>query len=666
MKINLITTSIRIILIIIIFYAISKYGETLYKNSNKLQLLESNVEQVKKNKLKELEMIEKIKSEIKNKSELVEFYTRKVDKSKQRFNKTINKCERIKEKPIKRNLKFAFNKIIKKMNKFDKYVGGNSNCQFPKLENCCPLSFNKKIVGCTTDIISDRKHEDLGNPIESCNNANGYIDELDGEYICKPYLNELKGGKGWIQLGNWRIGDIGKQLEGLDYFSISNVLNNKTLHTFDSKGKIYEEPNNKFFDLQELKELDNVENILVGDGFIEFNSKWRLGIEETEDNFILTNKNTKMSYIWSNRGVLIKKTYNALFDKSKKSNNIFFGNNILRFGQNWYIGEYDENVFSICNKERSITIQSYNALGQKKYEFEDIIVVKNCKIIKNQGKYDINKKFKKALIFRYKTDEESIYYKRITKLPKDFDLYSIILEQFTDKNNKLGKDFNLYSTLNDLLNNTNPWLFCNYNSKNVGFPRDCGRKSPEPNRWASNPFIKGCSEKAKNYTFSLMYKNDNENISISKKPHSNYSLLKFQTNEKITDIDVLKPEIEDIHLEDLDTQLKVEVDQNCPFEKLRNFRVKGKDNLYQKCCPKGFNNTKFNANYKQCGINFLNEDLKESCKNNNGFIVENIVDDKLIYNCVNINKSNNTKNIILTILVIIVLLSGTYLLLGYN
>ena len=662
MKINIITTSIRLIVIIITFFVICKFGQHLYKNSDKINLLKRDVSNIKLIKLNELELIENISSNIKNKDNSIKLYEKKLNRTNKRYNNILLKCERIKQKPIKRKAKFLFNNIIKKMNKFDKYVGGNIKCHFPKLDNCCPLSFKKNFKGCITDIISDRRHENLGNPIESCNNNNGYIDKFDDTFICNSYLSQLKGGKGWLQLGNWRIGDINKQLEGLDYFSISNILNNKTLHTFDSKGKIYEEPTNVFFHLNKLKILDNIENILIGDGFIEFNSKWRLGIEENEKNFILTNKNTNISYIWSNGGILNIKTYNGLFNKSKKSNNIFFGNNILRFGTKWFIGEYNENIFSICNKDTNLTIQSYNALGQKKYKDEDIIVVKKCKIVKNLGKFDINNKFKKSLIFKYKTNEETIYYKRLTKIPKDFDLYSLLLEEFVDKNNKLGIDFNLYSTLNDMINNTNPWLFCNYNAKDIGFPRECGRKSPEKNRWASNPFVKGCSKKSKDYTFSLIYKNNNTNTSISKNPHKDYSLLTFKTNEKITEIDLLKPEIENINLEDIDTQLKVEVNYKCPFEKLINFKVKGKDNLYQKCCPKGFNNTKFNANYKQCGINFLNKELKQSCNDNDGFIIENIINDKLIYNCVNKEKHNNRKNIILIILVIIILLAGMYML----
>lgn len=33
--------------------------------------------------------------------------------------------------------------------------------------------------------------------------------------------------------------------------------------------------------------------------------------------------------------------------------------------------------------------------------------------------------------------------------------------------------------------NRNPWKFCNFDSKGVGFPRDCGRKDPAGGQWGT-------------------------------------------------------------------------------------------------------------------------------------------------------------------------------------
>merc|ERR1711982_114168 len=42
------------------------------------------------------------------------------------------------------------------------------------------------------------------------------------------------------------------------------------------------------------------------------------------------------------------------------------------------------------------------------------------------------------------------------------------------KFNVMGVDFTLHSSFEDAKAGKNPWLFCNYNEPNIGFPRDCG------------------------------------------------------------------------------------------------------------------------------------------------------------------------------------------------
>ena len=54
-----------------------------------------------------------------------------------------------------------------------------------------------------------------------------------------------------------------------------------------------------------------------------------------------------------------------------------------------------------------------------------------------------------------------------------------MLDTWSSTANTLGTDFNLYSTFEDAKKETNPWTFCNYNSNEVGFPRDCSPEEAE-------------------------------------------------------------------------------------------------------------------------------------------------------------------------------------------
>jgi hypothetical protein len=72
---------------------------------------------------------------------------------------------------------------------------------------------------------------------------------------------------------------------------------------------------------------------------------------------------------------------------------------------------------------------------------------------------------------------KDIYYRRYdaSGLPANFDLLRILKNYWHDiDGNKFHTDFELYSSYDDALSNSNPWLYCNFNDRNVGFPRDCG------------------------------------------------------------------------------------------------------------------------------------------------------------------------------------------------
>jgi len=91
-----------------------------------------------------------------------------------------------------------------------------------------------------------------------------------------------------------------------------------------------------------------------------------------------------------------------------------------------------------------------------------------------------------------------IYYRRLTGLPPMGDNIDAGEVYFIDtfmnnwfdningvKFNVMGADFTLHSTYEDALTGENPWLFCNYNDPNIGFPRDCGPDTHQPHEWNS-------------------------------------------------------------------------------------------------------------------------------------------------------------------------------------
>lgn len=89
---------------------------------------------------------------------------------------------------------------------------------------------------------------------------------------------------------------------------------------------------------------------------------------------------------------------------------------------------------------------------------------------------------------------KNIYYKRITAVPEQatFDADSSKARDFVDlftgnwvdtPSNNLNVDFKLYSTYEDAALDNRAWTFCNYNSNNVGFPRDCGPTGHKGGQW---------------------------------------------------------------------------------------------------------------------------------------------------------------------------------------
>jgi len=85
---------------------------------------------------------------------------------------------------------------------------------------------------------------------------------------------------------------------------------------------------------------------------------------------------------------------------------------------------------------------------------------------------------------------QDIYYKRLTEIPDDLDFLDLFMNNWADEpNNVLNVDFELFSSIEDAKAGKNRWVFCNYNDKGIGFPRDCGPVGYVPNNW--NSYVRG-------------------------------------------------------------------------------------------------------------------------------------------------------------------------------
>jgi len=95
----------------------------------------------------------------------------------------------------------------------------------------------------------------------------------------------------------------------------------------------------------------------------------------------------------------------------------------------------------------------------------------------------------------WRSSHKEIYYKRITPVPDQdaftnapnvFDFVDLFANSWTSApNNKIDVDFKLYSTYEDAVLDNNAWDFCNYDSNQVGFPRDCGPTGFVGHQWTT-------------------------------------------------------------------------------------------------------------------------------------------------------------------------------------
>ena len=203
-------------------------------------------------------------------------------------------------------------------------------------------------------------HKNLKNPI--------VLDEMHYVKINKEIIsNQLKGGDGFIRLGNWNIGNVKYDTGGKNYhFGITNIKTNYTMG-YRSDGHMYRHSINQGWGI--VNKPDNAwhrdllsegpTNVKYGDGFIEFANVWRFGRVD-DRHFVLSSKDGSL-FLWREDGIIYHKKGRNIQNSwtlwpnswtkqnnkewSLKPNNLFIDNNVIQFGQNsWRIGGSNTNL----------------------------------------------------------------------------------------------------------------------------------------------------------------------------------------------------------------------------------------------------------------------------------------------------------------------------------
>ena len=114
----------------------------------------------------------------------------------------------------------------------------------------------------------------------------------------------LTGGSGFVQIGNWRIGDV----DDGDHFAISREYPGGSAAVFTSRGLAHKGndrtslPGTPFYEqaytLGARKIMAQPQGIRVGDGFIEFNKKWRLWLTPDSKYLAVVHRSGTVAGAW--------------------------------------------------------------------------------------------------------------------------------------------------------------------------------------------------------------------------------------------------------------------------------------------------------------------------------------------------------------------------------
>jgi hypothetical protein len=105
---------------------------------------------------------------------------------------------------------------------------------------------------------------------ESCPARKSLVNK-NSEPACDFFL---KGGDGWVEVGNWRFGNV----DGI-VFSFGHK-DGKTAAFYHSDGRVFNGPSDQY-GLKHRQAFDKAINVEFGDDFIEFGKVWRLAVIDT-------------------------------------------------------------------------------------------------------------------------------------------------------------------------------------------------------------------------------------------------------------------------------------------------------------------------------------------------------------------------------------------------
>jgi len=181
-------------------------------------------------------------------------------------------------------------------------------------------------------------------------------------------------------------------------------------------------------------------------------------------------------------------------------------------------GQYLCSCNTQLDNSNCVGVIDQNMINPSTYQVITAIDVRNKTKITDIGKNQTDSLFAASQIFRRDCpscvpSHQVIYYKRISPIPSFLSIYDLFYNWHSN-GNILNRDFLLFSSLKDLLQNRNPWVFCNYNIQNVGFPADCG--SNANSQYVTNPILNlNSSLIIKNVRYIYFTWNPNESICYS-------------------------------------------------------------------------------------------------------------------------------------------------------
>lgn len=177
---------------------------------------------------------------------------------------------------------------------------------------------------------------------------------------CRAYQNYLNfpeqcgqlpyGGKGFIQIGNWRIGTP----DGV-HFAFSHFINGRQSVVFREDGTQHWGPRTDFHLFSETQpsntHLGYATDIKIGTDYIEFAGTWRLGTIDGGAHLSISSVRTgKTAFIWrfdGTRHAGPRDDFNTKNNPETPSG-VFWSDKMIRISQ-WTIGEIDINHMSIAN-----------------------------------------------------------------------------------------------------------------------------------------------------------------------------------------------------------------------------------------------------------------------------------------------------------------------------